>query len=42
MEHASDDYAFSPVIEVRAKVIENMRGRPTTARSQLNMKGPDP
>jgi hypothetical protein len=42
VEHTSDDYAFAPVIEGSAEVIENMRGRPATARREFDMKGSDP
>jgi hypothetical protein len=41
VENASDDYTFVPVIDGPAEVVENMRGRPTTARSELDMNGPD-
>jgi hypothetical protein len=41
MEHASDDHPFVPLGELPANVVENMRGRPTTARRELDMKGPD-
>jgi hypothetical protein len=41
MEHANDDYAVAPVIEAPAEVVQNMRGRPTTARGELDMKGSD-
>jgi len=41
MKHAGDDHTFAPVIEAPAEVVENMRGRPTTARSELDMKRPD-
>jgi hypothetical protein len=42
VEHTSDDYAFAPVIEGSAEVVENMRGRPATARREFDMKGSDP
>jgi hypothetical protein len=41
VEHANDDYAVAPIIEAPAEVVDNMRGRPTTARSELDMKGPE-
>ena len=41
VEHANDDHAVAPIIEVPAEVVDNMRGRPTTARSELDMKGPE-
>ena len=40
-EHANDDYAIASIIEVPAKVVDNMRGRPAVAHSELDMKGPD-
>jgi hypothetical protein len=41
MEDANDDHAVVPIIEPPAEVVENMRSRPTTARSKLDMKRPD-
>jgi hypothetical protein len=41
MEHANDDDAVAPVIEAPAEVVQNMRGRPATARSEFDMKGSD-
>jgi hypothetical protein len=42
VENASDECTFVPVIEGPVEVVENMRARPATARSELDMKGPDP
>ncbi len=39
MKYASDDHSVAPIIEVPAEVVDNMRGRPTAARSELDMKG---
>jgi hypothetical protein len=39
VEHANDDDAIVPIIEVPAEVVDNVRGRPTAARSELDMKG---
>ena len=41
VEHANDDYTIAPIIEMPAEVVDNMRGRATAARSELNMKGPE-
>jgi hypothetical protein len=41
MKHASDDHSIGPIIEVPAEVVDNMRGRPTAARGELDMKGPE-
>ena len=41
VEHPNDDYAVAPIIEVPAEVVDNVRGRPTAARSELDMKGPE-
>src|SRR6266851_7542463 len=41
MKHASDDHSITPIIEVPAEVVDNMRGRPTAARGELDMKGPE-
>jgi len=37
MKHASDDHSIAPIIEVPAEVVDNMRGRPTAARSEFDM-----
>ncbi len=41
MEDANDDHPVVPVIETPSEVVENMRGCPTTTRSEFDMKGPD-
>ena len=41
IQHARDDHPFLPLSELAAKVVEDMRGRPATVRSELDMKGPD-
>jgi hypothetical protein len=39
VEHANDDYAVAPIIELPAEVVDNMRGRPAPARREFDMKG---
>ena len=41
VKHADDDYTVAPIIEAPAEVVDDMRGRPTAARSELDMKGPE-
>ena len=41
MEHTNDDYTVAAITEVPAKVVDNMRGRPTAARGELDVKGPE-
>jgi hypothetical protein len=41
MEHTNDDYTVAAIIEVPAEVVDNMRGRPTAARGELDVKGPE-
>ena len=41
VEHPNDDYAVAPIIEVPAEVVDNVRGRPTAARRELDMKRPE-